>query len=69
MKRMISEDDTSIGTPKMPSSVMYMCPTIRLTTFGWIAQFFPYCSQPRDSPKLCLPPIFTRGKRSPMAPS
>ena len=29
VKRMISDDDTSTGEPKMPSSVMYIVPTRR----------------------------------------
>jgi hypothetical protein len=29
VKRMISEDDTSTGVPKMPSRVMYIVPTSR----------------------------------------
>ena len=29
VNRMISVDDTSIAAPKMPSSVMYMWPTMR----------------------------------------
>ena len=35
VNRIISVDDTSTAVPKMPSSVMYMWPTMRATSMPW----------------------------------